>query len=80
MYTVYALKSIGHNWIYVGMTDNLQRRVGQHQAKQNTNAQYYAPFIVFTKQSLYPGRRQEEKYPNFQKGTTSQLALITAIT
>jgi putative endonuclease len=64
MYTVYALKSVAHNWIYVGMTDNLQRRLGQHQAKQNTSTQYYAPLVLFYKEEwpTTAEARKREKY------------------
>jgi putative endonuclease len=47
MYNVYAIKSINKSWIYVGMTDNLNRRILQHQTGANKSTKPYLPFILF---------------------------------
>ena len=41
MFTVYALKSLNRNYIYVGMTSNLERRFHQHQSGQNKTTKPY---------------------------------------
>lgn len=46
MYFVYAIKSVQFNFIYVGMTNDINRRVKQHNNKQNTSTKFYAPFIL----------------------------------
>ena len=46
MFFVYALKSINFNFIYVGLTNNLERRIKQHNYKENTSTKFYAPFIL----------------------------------
>jgi len=30
-YYIYVLKSKSRNWLYIGMTDNIDRRIDQHQ-------------------------------------------------
>lgn len=64
MYYVYALKSINRNYIYVGLTNNLQRRVNEHNSGYNKTTKPYAPFVlIFHKK--FPTRqeaRNNEKY------------------
>jgi hypothetical protein len=43
MYWVYALKSAQHNWIYVGMTSNIERRVEEHNRGRNTSCAILLP-------------------------------------
>jgi putative endonuclease len=69
MYFVYALKSINHNWIYVGMTDNPDRRFAQHQNRENTSTKAYAPFFKFhaeqfsTPNEARPGKNTLKQQP-----------------
>jgi len=44
MYTVYAIKSISRKYIYVGLTDNLERRMTQHNRGHSETTRPYAPF------------------------------------
>ena len=46
MYFVYAIKSISRNYIYVGMSDNLERRLKQHNNGTNKVTKAYRPFIL----------------------------------
>ena len=46
MYYVYAIKSVHRDYIYVGLTDNLTRRLDQHQRGQNKTTAPYRPFIL----------------------------------
>ena len=41
---IYALSSTERNYIYVGMTSNLKRRVSQHNAGKERTTRVYAPF------------------------------------
>lgn len=63
IYYVYAIKSIERNYIYVGMTDNLERRIAQHNNKREQTTRPYAPFkIIYTKEfDSRNSARQEEK-------------------
>ena len=46
MYFVYAIKSIYKNYIYVGITDNIERRVNQHNKGYNKTTRAYIPFEI----------------------------------
>jgi len=49
MYYVYAIKSLVRNYIYVGLTDDVERRFGQHNKGQNRSTKAYKPFkLIFT--------------------------------
>lgn len=51
MYYVYAISSESRNYIYVGLTDNIERRFGEHNDGKNKTTRAYRPFIlVFTEQ------------------------------
>ncbi len=64
MFYVYALKSLARSYIYVGLTDNLARRIEQHQAGHSKTTRPYRPFeVIYTE--TQPTRmlaRQREKY------------------
>jgi len=64
MYYVYAIKSTIKNWIYVGMTNDLDRRLKQHNLGQNRSTKPYAPFVLVysEKQSDRISAREREKY------------------
>ena len=64
MYTVYAIKSRNHNYIYVWLADCLERRLAQHNWKKATATKFYAPFDLFFSET-YSTRieaRIREKY------------------
>ena len=46
MFFVYALRSSSRSYTYVGLTDNLEHRVGQHQADHNRTTKPYRPFTL----------------------------------
>ena len=64
MHTVYALLSLKHNYIYVGMTQDLERRLREHNAGACRSTSTHAPFrVLYTE--LQPTRvaaRVREKY------------------
>ena len=64
MYYVYALKSETRNYIYVGMTNNLERRVSEHQLGYNKTTKPYRPFRLIYQESLETRQeaRNKEKY------------------
>ncbi|MPM17020.1 hypothetical protein SDC9_63402 [bioreactor metagenome] len=47
MYYVYAIKSKEKEWIYVGITDNSERRLHQHNSGFNRSTKAYRPFEMF---------------------------------
>jgi putative endonuclease len=64
MIIVYALNSLSKNYIYVGQTDNLNRRYKQHNEGREKTTRSYRPFkIIHTEE--FPDRdsaRKREKY------------------
>ncbi|WP_425339412.1 GIY-YIG nuclease family protein [Aridibaculum aurantiacum] len=64
MFYVYAIKSIHRSYIYVGLTENLERRFHQHQSGQNKTTKPYAPFIIlhFEELPTRPESRSREIY------------------
>jgi putative endonuclease len=64
MFYVYALKSLSRNYIYVGLTNDLERRFNQHQNGQNKTTKPYIPFILFYKEQFQnrDEARRREKY------------------
>lgn len=47
MYYIYAIKSKEKEWIYVGITDNPERRLKQHNSGFNQSTKAYRPFEMF---------------------------------
>jgi putative endonuclease len=63
-YYVYAIRSHSRNYIYVGLTDNLKRRLHQHNTGLNRTTKPYAPFNLIWSEA-FPSRqeaREREKY------------------
>ncbi len=46
MYTVYILKTSG-NTLYTGITNNLEKRLGEHKLKSKKSAKYMRSFDSF---------------------------------
>lgn len=44
MFFVYAIKSNDRNYIYVGLTNNLDRRIEEHNSGKNRTTKPYRPF------------------------------------
>ncbi len=69
MYYVYAISSLERNYIYVGLTDNVERRLSEHNTGKNKTTKPYAPFMLILSEE-YVTRveaRSREKY--FKSGT-----------
>ena len=64
MYFVYSISSLTRNYIYVGLTDNVERRFNQHNTGSNKTTKPYLPFkLIYTEE--FPDRdaaRKREKY------------------
>ena len=64
MYFVYVLKSLERNYIYVGLTDNLERRFEEHQSGKNKTTKPYRPFQLLLMEQFNTRieARKREKY------------------
>jgi putative endonuclease len=64
MFYTYALSSLTATYIYVGLTENLERRVGEHQSGKNKTTSPYRPFVLvhFERHDTRIAARAREKY------------------
>ncbi|MBI2175312.1 MAG: GIY-YIG nuclease family protein [Parcubacteria group bacterium] len=64
MYYVYAIKSCLKNYIYVGLTNNPELRIRQHNEKKEKTTRLFTPFsVIFLRQCPTRTKARElEKY------------------
>ncbi|PIR98038.1 MAG: endonuclease [Candidatus Colwellbacteria bacterium CG10_big_fil_rev_8_21_14_0_10_42_22] len=65
MYFVYSIKSFSQrNYIYVGLTNNLERRLKQHNAGRGRSTKPYRPFELLCAEQFATRAeaRKREKY------------------
>ena len=64
MIYVYAIMSLTKNYIYVGMTNNLERRIYEHNKGENRSTKAYKPFVLIFKEQFATRveARKKEKY------------------
>lgn len=72
-YYVYILKSINHNFIYVGYTENLKVRLKQHNNKEELSTKAYTPFdlIHYEAYRNIKDAKRRELYLKTTKGKTT---------
>ena len=74
MFTVYAVRSKSRNYIYIGLTNNLDRRLNQHNKGYNRTTKPYRPFeLIYTKE--FPDRIQARAHEKYLKSTKGREAL-----
>ena len=64
MIVVYAIRSLVRNYVYVGMTKDLERRLSEHNNGENRSTKAYRPFVLIYLEN-FPDRksaREKEKY------------------
>ncbi len=44
MFYVYAISSLQHNYIYVGLTQNIENRVSRYNNERERTTKFYKPF------------------------------------
>ena len=64
MFYVYAISSLAHNYIYVGMTKNIENRIKRHNDGRERTTKFYKPFELIYLEACYtrPEARVREKY------------------
>lgn len=64
MYSIYVLRSSRRKYIYVGMTNNLERRVSEHQTGRVQTTKPYRPFVLLFTENFETRQdaRKREKY------------------
>lgn len=70
MFTVYVLYSERFNRTYTGLTNNLDRRLKEHNSKQNKSTKAYTPWrLIYTEQlETRVEAREREKFLKSGKG------------
>jgi len=63
-YQVYVLKSLKDNTIYIGMTNDLRRRISQHNCGKNRSTKHKLPLELIYQESADSrlGARKKELY------------------
>jgi putative endonuclease len=81
MYTIYGLISQKRNWIYVGMTSDLEDRIRRHQKGYEKTTKPFRPFIIVELAVAFnssEARRIEKWYKTaYGKNCIKQLLLST---
>ena len=64
MFWVYAIASTSRNYIYVGLTSDLEKRFSRHNRGQERTTKPYIPFIIIYSEEFpdRPSAREREKY------------------
>ena len=64
MYYVYAISSVNHNYIYVGMTQDIDKRVFRHNSGREKTTRFYRPFVIIYSEICKTRieAREREKY------------------
>jgi putative endonuclease len=64
MYTVYAIASINRNYIYVGLTSNIEVRFKRHNLGYEKTTKPYSPFLLIYTEVCTDriSARKREKY------------------
>ncbi|WP_276359895.1 GIY-YIG nuclease family protein [Daejeonella sp. H1SJ63] len=64
MFFVYAIRSMTRNYIYVGLTSNIDRRLSEHNSGNNKTTKPYIPFELIITESFLTRieARAREKY------------------
>jgi len=61
---VYAIRSLSRNYVYVGMTNDVSRRLAEYNNGENKSTKAYKPFILIYFEE-FPDRvsaRMKERY------------------
>ena len=70
MFTVYALKSLNHNFTYIGMTEKFDERFVRHNKGYVRSTKRFAPFKLIYTENCETGQQasEREKYLNSSSG------------
>ncbi|MFH1694758.1 MAG: GIY-YIG nuclease family protein [Patescibacteria group bacterium] len=71
MYFLYILVSQSINKTYVGITDNLERRLGEHNSDKHSYTKRYVPWKIIYKEQLST-REEARKREKYFKSTTGR--------
>ncbi|KKU47377.1 hypothetical protein A2752_00135 [Candidatus Uhrbacteria bacterium RIFCSPHIGHO2_01_FULL_46_23] len=61
MYTVYILQSLKDGRTYIGYTNNLERRLNEHNSGKSKSTKYRVPFKLLFKEEFQTKRDAEKR-------------------
>jgi putative endonuclease len=68
MYTVYAIRSLTRNYIYVGMTSNIEERLHRHNCGYERTTKPYCPFELIYSELVVSRAEAREREKYFKSG------------
>lgn len=75
---VYILKSINHNWFYVGISNNPERRLKDHNYGKSISTKGYKPFILIFKKK-FKDRNSARDFEKFLKIRSNKEKLLNKL-
>ena len=69
MWFVYVLKRVNNEFIYIGSTNNLNRRLLEHNEGQVLSTKHYAPFEIEAYVAVKTEKRARELEKYFKTGS-----------
>jgi len=75
---VYILRSLTHNFIYIGYTDNLKRRLTEHNTGQVISTKHYHPLelIHYEAYKNQKDAKRREEYSKTSRGKTTLKTML----
>jgi len=75
---VYILRSLTHNFIYIGYTDNLKRRLTEHNTGQVISTKHYHPLelIHYEAYKNQKDAKRREEYLKTSRGKTTLKTML----
>lgn len=67
MYTVYAISSLKTNYVYIGHTNNLKRRLAEHNSGNTPSNKSYRPFRLVMSEEFRSRSEAIEKEKELKK-------------
>ena len=78
MFHVYILKSLSHDFIYVGFTTDLRKRFSEHNNKEELSTKHYAPFELIHYEA-YRNEKDAKRREEYFKTTKGKTTLKTML-
>jgi putative endonuclease len=79
MYYVYILKSLKDDKLYIGDTNNLLRRIKEHNSKLNTSTKFRTPFKLVYYEAYYNRQDATKRESNLKLHAKALTQLLKRI-
>ena len=77
-YYVYILKSLSHDFIYIGFTENLKQRFKEHNCEKSLSTKPYLPFDLIHHEAYKNEKdaKRREEYLKTNRGKTTLKTML----